>query len=116
MKKIFYLAFALLALSFTLTSCSKDDEAVTPDSLTDTTWVTTLTDEDGSVTITLKFITNSEFIQITSAVGEEDEEVGVYTYNKPTVRLIFDGENEVTGKVSGNKMTFTEQGVVFKEK
>ncbi|MDR1983610.1 MAG: hypothetical protein LBQ28_02150 [Prevotellaceae bacterium] len=101
MKKVFYLAIAaLLAMSFTFTSCSKDDEVTTPDSLTGTSWGISA----GGESVTLTFSTQSLFTFAYS--GSEGEEIfgGTYVYSKPKVTLS-DGEDEIYGTVDGNKLT-----------
>jgi hypothetical protein len=126
MKKLFYLTFALLVLSFTVVSCSKDDEVATPDSLTGTEWVGTIkitAAVEFNVQATLKFTSDTEFT-ITSAIvpavpGIEGSEVsGTYTYVKPAVTFLDKNDESYTGTVSGNKLTTTllDTSIVFTRK
>ncbi|MDR2651460.1 MAG: hypothetical protein LBC68_03985 [Prevotellaceae bacterium] len=105
MKKLLLLTFAVLALSLTFTSCSKDDETPeTPDSLVGTEWTST-----GTYTNTLKFTTETE---VTSTYSDDDKvDNGTYEYEKPNVTITYLDEDEgisievtLEGVVNGNKM------------
>jgi hypothetical protein len=107
MKKVFYLAVvALLAMSFTFTSCSKDDEVVTPDSLEGTTWAAS----GGGITVTLTFSTYT-YTGVLSYPGYADDSYVdcLYTYANHVVILADDNDMVwATGTVNGKKMTLTD--------
>ncbi|MDR1348588.1 MAG: hypothetical protein LBJ63_09225 [Prevotellaceae bacterium] len=113
MKKLLLFTFALLALNLTFTSCSKDDDVDTPDSLVGTAWVVTLDDEDdGPYTMTLSFTTATDLVITYSNDDEPDN--GTYVYEKPEVMITSIGngiEISFSGTVNGNKMTLTFAGV-----
>jgi hypothetical protein len=123
MKKLLLLAFALMALSITFTSCSDDDEK-TPDSLVGTSWAAKIQSSMGGLTIsldvTIKFTTETAFTQTSVLTGFDPEiETGTYTYAKPNITLLYEGDDDaLTGTIDGNKMTFVEgtQSVVFTKK
>jgi hypothetical protein len=105
MKKVFSVAIiALLALSFTFTSCSKDDD----ETLDGTSW----TYEAKNGEIRLSF-TTSRF-KMTLDIEDEDSTTvnGTYTYSKSTSKVILEDNEgtEVEGTVDGNKLRldFTE--------
>lgn len=114
---IFFLAFAVIAVTL-LSSCEKDDDK-TPTSLKDTTWenVDTYTESDDTKcidTYTLKFTSKTAFTL--SAIFLEDNvnvgtdsQNGTYTYNSSTaiVTITADRFSEI-GKANGNKLIFDE--------
>jgi hypothetical protein len=114
MKKLFYLAFAaLLAINFTFTSCSKDDEIPTPDSLTGTVWTGSISGNS----MTLSFETDILYKLTLSgpAVGNV-EGMWFYSYSKPNLVLNLvseDESEEIHGTVAGNKMTLDLWGTDF---
>jgi hypothetical protein len=103
MKKLFCLAItALLAMSFTFTSCSKDDDEVaTPDSLEGTIWM--YSNGDRSLTLNFEtFITVK--MSIVNPTSGNTTSTGMYNYSKPDFTITF-SDGEVSGTVNGNKMT-----------
>jgi hypothetical protein len=112
MKKVFSLAIAaLLAMSFTFTSCSKDDDdIVTPDSLSETTWAVRL----GDNSLTLSFRTEILYELSTSGPDLGDlEGMGFYTYSKPNLTLTLgmgDSAETIHGVVNGDKLKLTIEG------
>lgn len=103
MKKIMFLAIAVIAMVFS--ACSKDDENAALDG---TVWVS---DDDDSEVFTLTFHKSTFNLVYTydkegdGKIDETDEGTGSYTFDDPNVVLELDGEKEY-GTVSGNKMTF----------
>ncbi|MDR3286485.1 MAG: hypothetical protein LBT27_03480 [Prevotellaceae bacterium] len=93
-------------MSFTFTSCSKDDEVVTPESLVGTTWVVSAE----GMTITLTFST-STYTGVMTYPGDPDESMTNCLYTYVSHVIILADENDMvwaTGKVDGNKMTLTD--------
>jgi hypothetical protein len=107
MKKLFCLAIvALLAVSFTFTSCSKDDDDL--DSLEGTTWSLS----SSGTSMILSFKTAKLYKLEISIPGDEDiSGTGPYTYSKPNVTLYDDAGDEMQGTVNGNKLTLDIGGI-----
>ncbi|MDR2064788.1 MAG: hypothetical protein LBP85_03650 [Prevotellaceae bacterium] len=113
MKKKLLFAFALLALNLTFVSCS-DDNDDTPDSLVGTSWKWSVDENDGSGDdyFIFSFINETD---MTEYIGDDDKTYqGSYTYSKSAVTVtVYENERDITltGRVSGNKMTFAYYGV-----
>jgi hypothetical protein len=110
MKKFLFLAFALLALNFSFTSCSDDDDVNAPDSLVGTSWKAEVVLEGETFSTIITFDSPSTVL-FQYNDDEDDDEIAYYTYSKPTVTITMEGDEPRTGTVNGNKITFTEAGV-----
>jgi hypothetical protein len=110
MKKLFYLVIAaLLATSFTFTSCDKDDDIL--DSLEGTTWGFS---QDGG-SISLSFETATLYtLSISGSDIENISGIGSYSYSKPNLTLylgIGDSAEKLHGTVNGNTLTLIIENV-----
>jgi hypothetical protein len=106
MKKVFCMAIvALLAMSFTFTSCSKDEDG--SDSLEGTRW--SMSSSGNS--IVLSFETAKLYkLEIYGPDVDDVAGIGTYTYSKPDVTLYDDEGDELYGTVNGNTLTLIIEG------
>ena len=91
-------------------SCSKDDD----ETLNGTVWKGTYEDYGEKIESTITFFKGNTFLMTEKIVGSSFSYSleGTYGYSHPNITLYFelDGETgNVTGKVSGNKMTFPSE-------
>jgi len=105
MKKVILAMVLILPLVFQ--SCKKDDDNKI--SLAGTKWECTTTD---GYKISLEFPDDSKFVMTYyfASNGEMDGSPipGTYTVSGSQITLILDANNQSTGTISGNKMTFPD--------
>jgi hypothetical protein len=101
MKKSYLLMLFIWASIFAtcLTSCNKDEKYL--DSLKGTTWEY----RDGSVSFMLAFTGDKDGVWTARGANTMSGSF-TYTYNKPTVVIVLQGEGTTTATINGNTMIF----------
>lgn len=122
MKTLRYIGMAIMAIvlciGFTACSSDDDDENQTTESLIGSTWAGTSTATGYGIEVR---IIDSEKCSITvyapNSSNATDTETCYYVYNEEdgTFACYYDGDS-ITGKISGNTMTLTDQYGTYKLK